>query len=367
MELRRGFRASSYIFFEIIPSLLLGIAIFLSVILMFQVLRLTEFTLVHGGSLATTAEVIFYICISLLPALFPMSLLFSILMTYSRLSQESEIVAMKASGLSMISIFAPGIVVGLLMSIISAQTSFYIAPWGNRQFELLYTEIAHTKAAAIIKAGTFSEGFFDLVVYANEVDSKSGELKNVFIYDEAPQSSPLAIIAKRGRIMPDPLAPGHNVLLRLEDGNIHRSGETHTKIRFDSYDVRLIEPLKYEERKMTPGSMTLEDLNHALASPETIEKEAAITLRTEWHKRWAVSSLCLLFAILAMSLGVQTNRRNQKSNSMIICILIIVLYYGLYVALEGMSRSGSLPAIAIWIPHITFSIFALWKIKQNWD
>lgn len=367
MELRRGFRISSYIFFEIIPSLLLGLAIFLGVILMFQVLRLTEFTLVHGGSIATTAEVIFYICISLLPALFPMSLLFSILMTYSRLSQESEIVAMKASGLSMISLFAPGVFVGLIMTMISAQTSFYIAPWGNRQFELLYTEIAHTKAAAIIKPGTFSEGFFDLVVYAQDVNSKTGELQNVFIYDEKQSQSPMTIIARRGRIMTDPLAPGHNALLRLEEGDIHRSGETHTKIRFESYDVRLVEPLQFEERKMTPGSMTLDDLRTALDQRDKLEKDQILSFDTELNKRWSVATLCLLFSIVAMGLGIQTNRRSQKSNSMILCIGIIVIYYGLFVTLEGMSRSGNVPALAVWFPHLLFSGFGFWKVYQNWD
>lgn len=366
MEIRRGLRSSVYIFFEMIPSLLLGLTIFLSVILMFQVLRLTEFTIIHGGSIFTTAEVIFYMCISLLPVLFPMSLLFAILLTYSRLSQDSEIVAMKACGISMNSIILPGIVLGILVSIISAQTAFYIAPWGNRQFELLYTEIGHTKAAAVIKEGTFSEGFFDLVVYANEVDARSGELKNVFIYDEN-QSVPMTIIAKTGKIIPDPLAPGHNVLLRLEDGNIHRSAETHTKIQFNSYDVRLIEPLKLEERKMTPPSMTYDDLQNSLKNTET-DADSHRIFTAEFHKRWAVSTLCLIFAIIAMGLGIQTNRRNQKSNAMILCVIIIIVYWSLYVAMEGLARSGSLPpAIAMWVPSALFFSFGLWKMKKSWE
>jgi lipopolysaccharide export system permease protein len=274
---------------------------------------------------------------------------------------------MKASGLSMISLFAPGFCVGLLLTLVSAQTSFYIAPWGNRQFELLYTEIAHTKAAAIIKPGTFSEGFFDLVVYAQNSNSKTGELQNVFIYDEKQPDSPITIIARRGRIMTDPLAPGHNALLRLEEGDIHRSGESHTKIKFESYDVRLVEPLQFEERKMTSGSMTLDDLRNSLSQKESLSPDQILNFSTEITKRWSVSTLCLLFSIVAMGLGIQTNRRSQKSNNMIVCIAIIVIYYGLFVTLEGMARSGKMPPQSLWIPHFIFSVFGIWKIYENWD
>src|SRR5437868_11670637 len=96
-----GQKAAQYIFFEMLPSFILGLIVFVSIILMFQVLRLTEFALVHGVDLKTIAEIVGYICISMLPALFPMSLLFAIILTYGRLSSDSEVVALKASGLHM--------------------------------------------------------------------------------------------------------------------------------------------------------------------------------------------------------------------------------------------------------------------------
>src|SRR5690606_25183125 len=96
-----GRKAAQYIFFEMLPSFVLGLSIFVSIILMFQVLRLTDWTLTHGVPLKNVVEIISYVVISMLPILFPMALLFSILLTYGRLSQDSEVVAMKASGLHM--------------------------------------------------------------------------------------------------------------------------------------------------------------------------------------------------------------------------------------------------------------------------
>ncbi|MGZ3826424.1 MAG: LPS export ABC transporter permease LptF [Bdellovibrio sp.] len=367
MNIFFGKKAAQYIFFEMLPSLILGLLVFISIILMFQVLRLTEFALVHGVQLKTIAEIIGYVIISLLPVLFPMALLFSVLLTYGRLSQDSEIVAMKASGISMGTLLLPAIVLALTIGIVSAQMSFNIAPWGNRQFEVLYSRLANTKAGAIIKEGTFSEGFFDMVVYANEVDSDKGILKKVFIYDEKSSDVPLTIIAKEGEIIPDPEKPGYEVLLRLKNGEIHRQAKTHTKISFDSYDVHFSQPLNLQEKEKSPQSLTLQEVRNRLKE-DIKDPELKRTLQTEFHKRWAISVLCLVFAMIGVGLGTTTNRRAAKAGGMILCIGLIVLYWILYIAAEGMARSGSVPVIiSIWSPNIIFAFLGFESLRRNWN
>ncbi|MEN0058952.1 MAG: LPS export ABC transporter permease LptF [Bdellovibrio sp.] len=368
MSIVQGKKAAQYIFFEMLPSFILGLLVFVSIILMFQVLRLTEFALVHGVTLLTIGEIISYVVISLLPVLFPMALLFSVLLTYGRLSQDSEIVAMKASGLPMATLLMPALILATLVGIISAQMSFNIAPWGNRQFEVLYSRLGSTKAAAVIKEGTFSsEGFFDMVIYANEVDSDKGLLKNVFIYDEKSGDVPLTIIARDGEIVPDPQQPGYSVLLHLRHGEIHRQSLTHTKISFDTYDVRFTEPLNLEEKAKSPPSLTLQEVRSRLKEPLK-DPELVRTLQTEYHKRWAITVLCIVFAMIGVGLGTQTNRRAAKTGGMIMCIGLIIFYWVLYVAAEGLARSGSIPvAIAIWTPNLIFAVLGMESLRRNWD
>jgi lipopolysaccharide export system permease protein len=363
----RGQKAAQYIFFEMLPSFILGLVVFISIILMFQVLRLTDFALVHGVDMKTIAEIVGYICISLLPALFPMSLLFAIILTYGRLSADSEVVALKASGMHMGMILAPAIILSLLVGVLSAQTSFEIAPWGNRQFEVFMTRLGNSKPAAAVKEGTFSEGFFDMVVYANKVDSKHNTLENVFIYDEREAGAPLTIIAKRGRIVPDPKSPGHNVLLRLEDGDIHRKTQTHTKIKFDTYDIRLSDPVQDVTREKSAQSLTLSELRERLKTPE-LNDEDRRTFLTEFHKRWAISILCLVFGFIGVGLGTSTNRRSAKTSGMILCTGVIIVYWVLYVTLEGMARNGQLPpALAVWTPVALFTVVGFESLRRNWN
>lgn len=75
LDIARGHRTIKYIFFEILPSFFIGVIVFISILLMFQALRLTEFVLVHGVALRTVGEIMLYLSVSFLPVIFPMSLL----------------------------------------------------------------------------------------------------------------------------------------------------------------------------------------------------------------------------------------------------------------------------------------------------
>ncbi len=360
-------RVFSYIISEILPSFLLGLLVFISILLMFQALRLTEFLLVHGIKWTAMIKIMGYMSISFLPMLFPMSLIFAVLMTYNRLSQDSEIIAFKSAGVDSFSLMTPALIFAVVVAVLSAQTSFYLAPWGNRQFEVLITHLGNTKAAASIKEGTFSESFFDLVVYANKVDSKSGILTDLFIYDEKQPDAPLTIIAPKGQIIPDEAHPGHSVLLRLFKGQIHRRAESHTVINFDSYDILLNDPIKLEERKKSASSLSLQELEEAQQNA-SISPDLRRDYSIEYHKRSALAAACLVFAIVGVAFGIGNNRRSGKSSGFILSVGFIIMYWLVYLTFEGLVRSDHLSVITgIWISDFLFLILGLLTLKKAWD
>jgi lipopolysaccharide export system permease protein len=357
-----------YILGEMIPTFLLGVIVFVFILLMLQVLRLTEFVLVHGVKLSTVGLMMGYMSTSFLPILFPMSLLFSVLLTYSRLSADSEIVAFRAVGLSLSSIMAPAVILSVLVSILSLQTSFHIAPWANRQFELLFTKVGAAKPGITLKEGTFSDGFFDLVVYANKVDSNRGLLKQVFIYDESNKETPLTIIAREGLLSLDKDAPGHKANLRLIDGSVHRSSKgRHTKINFSTYDIFFSDPIADSFRSKSPQSFTLDDIHTKLAD-SSLKPEDRREVLTEYHRRLAIGVACILFALIGAGLGTVTNRRNTKGGGTVLCVALIVAYWIVYVTAESASRKGQLPpAIAMWIPDAIFGGAAVYSVRRAWQ
>lgn len=365
MSFLRARLASRYIFVELLPGLFIGVAVFIFILLMFQVLRLTEFVLVHGVDIRTALKIVSFLAISFLPAVLPMSLLFAVLLTFSRFSGDSEIVAFKSVGLHLGHLILAPILLGIFVAAFSAHTSFFSAPWGNRQFEILITKLGNAKAAATIREGTFSEGFFDMVVYSQDVNTKSNQLKNVFIYDERDPLNPITIIAKSGQIFPNSNPDKVGALMRLTQGHIHRtSKDSYTKINFDSYDLNLARPINevYAEKSML--SLTFDELKTQIGSPDT-NPDKKRALLSEYHKRWAISVACILFAILGVGLGTVTHKRNVRSGSLVMCLGVIIVYWGLYVVGDNLARAGTLPAaISIWFANVFFSGLALWLFRR---
>lgn len=358
-------RVFFYLLFEMIPPFVLGVIIFISILLMFQALRLTEFVLGHGIKFGFILDIMGYMSISFLPMILPMSLLFAVLMTYNRLSHDSEIVALKGAGYAGQSILLPAIVLSVLISLFSAQTALYVAPWGNRQFELLISFLGNTKAAASIKEGTFSKDFFDMVVYANKVNSDKGTLEDLFIYDDKNENAPLTIIAPQGQIVPDSENPGHSVLLRLFNGQIHRRGQSHTVVNFTTYDVTLNDPIKFEERKKSAPSLNYNELANRIESPET-EPQDKLNYTLELHKRFALATACFVFGLIGVGFGIQTNRRSGKSSGFVVAVGFIVLYWVVYIGCEGLSRSGRLPpSLGSWIANVLFFVLAAAQLRKK--
>lgn len=344
----------------------MGVFVFVFILLLFQALRLTEFILIHGVKMETILRIMMYLSISFLPVILPMSLLFSVLLTYTRLSQDSEIVAMKTLGLSMKHLILPAIVLAGVGCVLSAETSFYLGPWGNRQFEVLINELGRQKMGASIKEGVFSEGFFDLVVYANKVDSKLGLLHDVFIYDERDPKSPVTIIAREGQLEQENKRTGQSARLLLKNGNIHRTHDaTYTKVDFGTYAINLFDPHDLSEREKSMPSLTLPELKQALTKKD-LPDEDRIHLEIEYQRRWSLSLACMIFGILGVGLGTTTNRRLARASGFLMCLGVIVGYWVLYVSAENAATNHLAPAwLTLWGVNVIFFALGLFSLRRK--
>lgn len=356
-----------YLLSEMVPTFFVGVITFVSILLLFQVLKLTDTLLQHDVSVRTLVHLLSYLSISFLPAILPMSLIFAIVLSYNRLSGDSEIIAFKSLGLSMWPIIIPGLTLGLSVALLSGYTSFKIGPWGNRQFEVLITDIGNSKIISAIKEGTFSDGFFNLVVYANTIDKELDELKEVFIYDERDPKSPTTIIAEKGKIVTAKSFNAHKAFVRLTNGDIHKmSDEGHTMVHFKIYDLKIVEPTNKQTRDKSINSMTYSDLKKLLATEEDPKKLRRYNY--EWQQRFSLSFACLLFVLVGIGLGCRTNSRSGKSGGGVISVGVIVVYWILYIVGNSLLKTPSVPVmIAAWLPSIVLLPTGLLLLRKNWN
>ncbi len=355
-----------YLLSEMVPTFFVGVISFVSILLLFQVLKLTDTLLQHDVSIRTLVHLLSYLSISFLPAILPMSLIFAIVLSYNRLSGDSEIIAFKSLGLSMWPIVFPGLVLGVVVAIVSGYTSFKVGPWGNRQFEVLITDIGNSKIVSRIGEGTFS-GFFNLVVYANSINEETDELEKVFIYDERNEDSPTTIISEKGKIVSEKSFNSHKAFVRLTNGDIHKiADEGHTKIHFDTYDLQIIEPTNKKTRDKSINSLTYNDLKKLLK--ETKDKKKWRQYQYEWHKRFALSFACILFVLIGIGLGARTNSRSGKSGGGVISVGVIVAYWILFIVGNSLVKSPGVPIwFAAWLPAFIMLPAGLVLLRKNWN
>ena len=350
-----------------VPTFFVGVISFVSILLLFQVLKLTDTLLQHDVSFRTLVHLLSYMSISFLPAILPMSLIFAIVLSYNRLSGDSEIIALKSLGLSMWPIIAPGLALGLVVALVSGYTSFKIGPWGNRQFEVLITDIANSKITATIKEGTFSGDFFNLVVYANKMNKETNEMEHVFIYDERDEKSPTTIISEKGKIVSEKSFNAYKAFVLLTNGDIHKtSDEGHTKIHFDTYQLNIIEPSNTKTRDKSMASMTYGDLQE-LSQTEKDPKKLRRYIY-EWHQRFALSFACLLFVLVGIGLGCRTNNRSGKSGGGVISVGVIVAYWILFIIGNSLLKTPAIPVmVAAWLPAMILLPAGVLLLRRNWN
>jgi len=359
-----------YVVKDVLISFVVGTVIFLLILLMFQVLRLSEFVVVHQVPLKDIARLSAYLLLSFVPIALPVAFLFAVLMEVSRANSEGEMLALQVNGLSLGRIFFPLGVLSLFICGICLYTALFLVPKGNRKFELLITQLGNERVMAALKPGVFLQGFYGLVLFAEQIIPVRNEMQRVFIYDERDEKHPLAVTAQAGILR---LLPEREILtLRLTNGSIHlekkQRDPIQQKIDFELYDINLNTPSRAESwREYSPPSYNYPQLKARLLETKH-DIPANRQLLIELHRRFSLSFSCIVFAALGFFIGT-LSQRGIRSTAVILCVLVGVAYWLSFVAANALALAGwVLPWFGVWVPNLVFGLIAYacyrWRLKR---
>lgn len=350
---------SRYIFREITIPFLLGIGILTVTSLLGKTLRLIELVINHGIGVLTLLQLILFMLPSLLIYIIPVSFFLSVLVAFNRLSGDSEIIAMKAGGLSLLMLSRPVVVMAIISYALTAFLTLYAFPWGNLSSKGLLYEVIKTRVNLGIKERTFNGNFEGLVLYVNRI--KGNELEGVLLSEERGEKEANTIIARKGVILSNPLT----ITLRLMDGTIHNTGnrpEFYRVITFNTYDLNLTLKKRGGEDPETTLSnrdLTLKELR---AKVEEVKKrgENPSPYIIDLHKRFALPASVFVFGLLGIPLGIQRVKAG-RFRGFVIGLLIVITYYITSTALESLGEGGRIkPLSAVWGSDIIMGLLGLY-------
>ncbi len=361
-----------YIIAEILPPMGLGMMLFSFVLLLDPISRLTSSLVARGADIPTVLGIFLNLLPSILATTVPMSFLLGVLVAFGRLASESEIIAMRASGMSGTPLLRPV----LLLSLVAGAVTLYIMtvalPEANQSFRQQVFAIVIGKARSAVVPRVFDTKLLpNMVIYAEDVSSETGQWHNVFLHDTRIPKKPRVILAATGE--PRINRERKQAELHLEHGVIHAfDTEEPENYRQQSFvtldsplDFRQIFPetsLSRGDREMTLSQ--LEDRMAELRSEEGTEKEIA-RFEVEWHKRFAIPTACIVFGLLGVGLSLGS-RKEARSSAFAISIVVIFVYYVLLRLGEQAGDTGLVPPIlGMWSANVVLGAVGILLLVLN--
>ncbi len=363
------------------------------VLLLARIFKMMELIISKGVGVLTVGELFSYFLPSLLAMTVPMAVMVASLMAFGRLSSDNEITALKSAGVSLYRIIWPVLVVGLVMAVGMYFFIDRVVPASNLRFKDLMLSIGMKRPDLELKERVFIQDFPGYELYIEKMDDRTGEMRNVTIFQMEGGRLKSTIVADRGRVASRNVRG--LVVLELYDGEMHEvtpeNPDTYRRLRFDKqtvnleFDSELVRTASAAkgDREMTAAEMraaveklaegiamtraeavtTFIEEKYQLQQIELLERRKNEYL-VEIYKKTAIPFACAALILVGAPMGVII-RRGGKGAGFSFSIGFFLLYYIMLLAGEAFGDRGMMPPfLAMWLPNILLTALGVWLLTR---
>ncbi|HVS02364.1 MAG TPA: LPS export ABC transporter permease LptF [Thermoanaerobaculia bacterium] len=364
-------RLDRYILAETIGPLALGFTVYTFIMLIRFLFRSADMIIRRGLALREVGELVLLTIPNIVVLTIPMALLFGILIAIGRLASDSELIAMRATGVSLFTLYRPILALSLLLALGNTYLMAIVLPRANHSLQQLQLEIVAQTAARQVEPRVFYEEWTGHVLYVFATQPATDVWEGVFLAPSILQGQHAVTVAGSGRLSIDD--SGERILLTLHDAVTHKmdlgSPGNYELIGHRRLDVVLEDQFTTSQRAQISASkgvreLTIAELQAWAADPDR-SPELRRLARVEIHKKLAIPAACLVFGLFAVPLGFN-NRRGGKSSGFALSIAVILVYYILLSNGEEWARVGEMPPwLAMWLPNLAFTAVGAFLLAQR--
>ncbi len=373
-----------YILREVSSHALLGGVLFTFVLFMRHLTDILTLLVRNSAGSNDVVRIIAYTLPSTLTVTIPMAILVGILLGLSRLAADSEITAMRASGmgaLDFVRIVSIVSVVGLALGLFN---SIYLSPRSAAALLRLESSLKTTQASFEIQPRVFYEDFRNYVLYVQEVKPVSNGAsvwKHVFLADLSEPTSPHITTADNALVVNEPALPGDPsgasegtaIRLHLLNGTQHQVSPANP----GQYDISTFSttdiPIQtgtqddtHVSRLDTPiHALSLHDLYRlSRVPPANAGDLSSRPFRIELQSRFSYPFACFVLMLVGVPLGL-SSKRSGRSTGIVLAILLVFVYYLTSLVGVAFAKSGKLsPFLGVWSANIIFTIIGVLLLQQ---
>jgi LPS export ABC transporter permease LptG len=360
-----------YIIWAIAPYILLSLLMLTAILFAQQAARLAELVVYADLPFSLLGSIGAALLPGVLTFSIPLATLAGIIIGFSRMGSDSEIVAMRAAGVGSWTMIWPALLIGLMFTGVTTYLHLKEAPEAARDLERIALQGALAKLDSPVEPRTFST-LPRYVIYVRDGDKEQGTWGRVFIFAQSSDQATEVFTARSGRIdssgdqselvLTDVLAtkfPNSSAESSTQNATTTEDQKSYVverseQLRFSINTGRADIVQRLNQRDTNADSMDWADLRERVASGSEAEQKEAVRVL---NRRAALSLAPFFFSLLAGALGLRI-RRGGRSVGVLLTLIVVIIYYLTSLLGESLSRVGTLsPYIGPWLA--TFFVFAL--------
>jgi len=352
-----------YILREVTSHALLGGALFTFVLFMRELGHILELVVRDSASLTDVLRIFAYLLPNFLIVTIPMAVLVGILLGLSRLAADSEITAMRASGMGVLTFVRIVSIVSVIAVALGLFNSLYLAPRSAAATLRLQNTLKSSQVAFEVQPRVFYEDFHNYVLYIQNVTPAAGAAlwHHVFLADLTQPANPNITTADQAVVVSnDP----QSIRLHLLNGGQHETSQTdpnqYNISTFASTDLPIQTGTQDEPRlgrSDTPIlALSLPELWRLGNMPDNaVPGKLARIYRIELNRRFSYPFACLVLMLIGVPLGI-ASKRGGKSTGFVLTIVLVFVYYTLSQVGIAFAKNGKLsPFLGVWGANLIFA------------
>jgi LPS export ABC transporter permease LptF/LPS export ABC transporter permease LptG len=337
-----------YVLRTIFPYSLASLVLLTAILFAQQTGRYFE-TIFHG---VVPSSLVYGLALALLPTVLvftiPMAVLSGTIIGLGRMGSDSELVAMRAAGISTWRMLWPALALGLIATGASAELNLKETPRAQQQLKSVAIRSALYKLDSPVEPRTFATDIPGYVIYVRDGDKSQGQWGRVFIQKQQANHTTVLVTARAGRIDSSP-EKSELVLQDAMQTTLPAPESRDQSFMVERLDLlRIVFPTgrgdllkRIQKEESSPEAMGWSDLRQVMGQGSDAEKREAGII---FHKRLAFSLTPLVFSLFGAALALRM-RRGSRGFGVLVSLLVLLIYYLVTLLGDQMARAGSLPPI----------------------
>ena len=355
-----------YILREVLSHALLGGVLFTLVLFISRDFgHLLELIIRNTSSAGAVSKIFLYMLPNMFTVTIPMAVLVGVLLGLSRLAADSEITAMRASGIGVWTFVRVVSLVAITGWGAGLVNTLYFAPHAWSSMLTLEDDLKNSQASFEVQPRVFYEDFKNMVLYVDNVRAGTGasEWDKVFLADVTDPATPRVTTAAHATVVN---SGEQSVTMRLRDGTQHQ--------------LEAANPSQYDVSTFAETDLPLvtngEEDAHAGRNSSLVAALSNTELRARSHgpngrwyqielgKRYSYPAACLVLMLVGVPLGM-SSKRGGKSAGFVLTIALVFVYYFLSSTGVALARQNKIPVVlGVWGANMIFGACGLLLIQR---